>query len=372
MIITKFAGIQNTVSPRDLSDGNEAGVGLQDAIDVDVTNTLGLVARPGYVPALSVPVTTAYTTLDRVTYIVSTGNLYRVESDLSLTIIGATNATEFADHSRTLFTNDGYVVFEESVRSIRVPVPDTEPSVTITGGTWEPGIYNIVSTFVNSEGLESGTSPIVTVELEAKGAILVYPAEQAGYTSKVYLTEAGGEVFYELGQPNQLSPSNLNANPFPANADKIEWHESKLFVTEPFGDYTIVWVSKPFLYHLFAGDNDYFIVPGKVQAMKATDQALVIATDEEIYAYTTDGGLESLAKYGVLPGRPIAKEPTGTLLIYTKRGVCRCFPFTPLTEQTVSLPMGSVCATSLVYNKGTSKFVAVHDAGSEAFNSFDT
>jgi hypothetical protein len=372
MIITKFAGIQNTVSPRDLSDGNEAGVGLQDAIDVDVTNAMGLVARPGYAPALAVSVSAAYTTLDRVTYIVSSGNLYRVESDLSLTLIGPSTATEFADEERTLFTNDGYMIFEETVSSIRVPIPEIEPAVTITGGSWEPGIYSIVSTFVNSDGLESGTSPVVTVELEAKGEILVYPLESPGLTSKVYMTEAGGEVFYELGQPNQLAPCNLNADHFPVNADKIEWYESKIFVTEPLGDYTIVWASKPFTYHLFPGDDAYFIVPGKVQAMKATEQALVIATDEEIYSYTTDAGLTSLAKYGVIPGRPIVKEPTGTLLIYTKRGVCRCFPFITLTEQTVSLPMGSVCATSLVYNKGTSKFVAVHDAGSEAFNSFDT
>jgi hypothetical protein len=297
--------------------------------------------------------------------------LYRVEIDLSLTAIEPSTATEFADYAGTLFTNDGLSVFEEAVQNIRVPTPATAPEVTITGGNWEPGLYSILTTYRNTDGLEGGTSPVIQVELAIKGEILIYPSEIPGFTSTIYVTEAGGEVFYELGQPNQLSPANINANPFPTGADKLEWFESKLFVSEPMGDYTIVWHSKPFQYHLFEANNAYFVVPGRVEVMRSTQSAILIGTTERIYAYTTDGGLDEVAKYGVVPGQSVVKLPTDELFVYTQRGVCKAFPFTALTESTVSLPTGTTCATALMYNKGISKFVALHDADTTAFNAFD-
>ena len=104
----------------------------------------------------------------------------------------------------------------------------------------------------------------------------------------------------------------------------------------------------------------------------------MIATSEEIYSYTEENGLDKLANYGVIPGRPVVKIqgragtelPNDYLLIHTKRGICSAFPFTPLTEAKVSLPMGTRCSTAIVYNGGTQQYVALHDSGGQAFNKF--
>jgi hypothetical protein len=373
MIVKAFKGIQNTVSPRDIEKS-----ALQDAINVDVNNRGGLVQRLGFQSALSVPITTSHTTLDGETYIVSSGVLYRVGIDLTLITIASTTATEFCDFSRTLFTNDGLSVFGETVSHLRIPTPVSSPDIVITGGTKPAGLYNVIYTYSNADGLEGGASLVETVELTAPGELLITPTALAGYTTNVYATEAGGEVFYDVKYGNQIAPPQVNSAPLPDNADKIEIFESKLWASADLGEHSVVWFSKPFHYHLFNYDTDYFIIPGRVEVLKAVPQGIIIATQKEIYAYTTEEGLIKLANYGVVPGRPIVKIqgkpdtefPNDYLLIHTVRGICSAFPFTPLTETKVSLPMGTSCSTAMVYNNGIQRYVALHDAGGTAFNKF--
>ena len=362
MKIDKFLGIYNVVNERDIPDG-----ALQDAVDVDITNAGGIVARPGYQLALPMAISTAHTTLDDVTYLVSEGNLVRLSAGLATEIICPTTATEFTDYQRYLFTNDGKSVFESAVTDLIVPTP-REPEIVITGGARPPGLYNIVTTFANESGLEGGTSPVVTVELFEPGEILIAPEAKSGYRNEVYMTEAGGEVYYNLASGRSLIPQQMNANPFPANAEKIEYFNARLYVSERMGEHTIIWFSKPYQYHLFGIDDGHFVVPGRVLDMRATKEALIIGTDKNIYAYT-EGALDELAKYGVVAGRPIVKLPDGTVRIHTVRGVCSALPFIPLTEDIASLYMGSAVSAHIMYHNGIRKYVALHDSGQPAFNS---
>lgn len=368
MVITKFGGIVNTVSARVIPSNPEAGTGLQDAIDVDITNAGGIVARPGYplTPTISVNISTAYDTLDGVSYAISDGYLKRARPGPAYDTLVASTATEFDDYQRYLFTNDGYMVFEETVSDIKVPVP-REPEIVITGGTLPAGRYLIVSTFTNASGLEGGTSPIVEIELDAEGEILITPEERAGYTPNVYITETGGEVFYDRVSGKQIAPELVNANPFPDNAHKVAYFDNRLYVSARMGDHTVVWFSKPYQYHLYGVDDGYFVVPGSVRDMKGISQGLIIGTDRAVYAYA-EGSLTELAKYGVVPGRSILKLPDDTVRIHTIRGVCSALPFQELTQDTVSLHMGSKVSTVVMYNNGIRKYVALHDAGGSAFN----
>jgi len=371
MKINTFKGIENLVSQRDLGTSTRLeGAPLHDAIDVDISNSGGILGRKGYQLSESISIQNAYTTLSGDTYIISSGVLYRVEPDLSLVRIAFSTATEFCDFSKTLFTNDGVSVMQDTVINISVPTPSNGPEIVITGGGKPPGLYNVVYTYTNSNGLEGGASQVVTVELVSQGDILVTPLMIPGHTVNVYMTEAGGEVFYDVVYGNQLPPVCTNSAQLPNNSDKIEYFNSRLFISERLGDYTVIWYSKSYHYHLYNFDKDYIVVPGKVEVMRATEQAMLIGTAKEIYAYTPDGGLDKVANYGVIPGRSVAKLPTGGLLVYTQRGVCSAFPFTPITEPKLSLPMGTSCSTALVYNSGIQRFLALHDAGIPAFNSF--
>lgn len=363
--ISAFKGIQNTVSKRDIEDN-----ALQDAVDVEITDAGGFVARKGNTLALETPIDTAYTTLDDTTYVVYAGQLSRVTDDLTLLPLTPSTATEFCDHQRVLFTNDGLSIYQDAVQNLVIPVPELEPELLIANGSSPAGIYSVIYTYVNASGVEGGTSPVASVELTEPGDVFVYPVELPGFTARVYMTEAGGEVFYNLETGVQINPVQVNANQFPKNANKIEYFDSKVYVTEEYQDYTVVWFSKAYHYHLFGVDNGYFVVTGKVEVLRAVTAGLLIGTDREIFIYS-DGVLNRVATYGVVSGRPVVKLPNDTLLIHTVRGVCSFPPFTALTEDKVSLPMGTICSTKMVYSNGIKKFIALHDGGGEAFNRFN-
>ena len=358
-----FNGIRNTVSARDIGPSE-----LQEAVDVDFTNAGGIVQRKGYSLSKSTPISQAYTTIDGVTYVVSAGNLCRVEPDLSLVALAQTTADEFCDYQHILFTNDGLSITGNAVTNLFVPSSDIEPDIIITGGNWVPGQYMVAYTYVNASGLEGGTSPITRVTLGNNQSILVNPPlPPTGCTTRIYISQAGGEVLYLVGTPYPVAPINIGINEFPLNADKIEFYESCVYVSVTQGDYSTVFPSKPFHFHLFG--LNYFTIPGKILAMKAANGGLIIGTNNEIYVYAEDN-LTRVSSYGVVPGRSIVKLPDGNVIIHTVRGICSALPFTPLTEANVSLPMGSKCSATIMFDVGIQKYVGLHDSGGVAYNKF--
>jgi hypothetical protein len=362
MQINNFQGISNTSPARSIPDN-----ALADAVDVIIDDNGVIIQRDGYSQVLSIPITNSYQTIDGTVYIVSNDILYRMNDDLTKKEICPCTATEFSDFSRFLFTNDGWVVHENTLSNINIPCPLIEPDLVITGGNKPAGRYIVVYTYKNNEGVESGTSPMATIILDQLGDILVSTQDIDGYTANVYMSDADGEVLYRRGTRYPIKPILINADRFPANADKIEYHKEQLYISERMGDYSLIWYSVKLHYHLFGRDDKYLIIPGHVEAMASINEGLLIATNAEIYIY--DGAsLNKLANYGVIAGRSMVKQADGTVLIYTQRGVCLALPFTPLTESKVSLPMGSQCTTVLMYKHGVRSFIALHNYSGSAFN----
>lgn len=366
MKIDEFKGIHNTVSPRDIPQN-----ALQDAVNVDLTNAGGLIGRPSHTLAQAGAYTSAYTTNEGATYAVKAGRLGRIDEGLVFRDLVASSANPgFADYQRNLFTTDALQVINDTVINLRAVAPPT-PIVSVVAGTKPAGRYSVLATATNSSGLESGASRVVTVELQAPGDILVTPIE-TGDQINIYMTECNGSVFFNM-QTGFRMLSIHNSDPFPYNCDVIEYHESKLFVARQENihsdAYSVVWTSAPLRFHLFGYDDAYFVVPGKITAMKSTPQGLVIGTDKEIYVYN-DNSIALAAPYGVVPGRSMVKLPNGQVLIHSVCGVCKAVPFEEITHAKVSLPMGSVCSTALMDSNGISRYIAMHDGAGEAFNSY--
>jgi hypothetical protein len=368
MITRSFVGIRNVVDSRDIPDN-----ALTNAVDVDVNDAGVILACPGYVKSSDVAIDDIYQTYEGRVYAMSNGNIDLVNDDLSLLNLATSTATEFCDFNRQLFTNDGLHIQGSNVGSLVVPAPDEYPQILLNGsGIFVlPGKYAAVYTYVNESGLEGVISPPATVIIPYEMNVGVsFPAHPLAPKGNAYLTHTNGGVFYNIDTGVELHPANKSATDSFPNADKIEYFDSRLYCSEPYGDYTAIWYSQRGYYHLFDKGNDHFIIPGKVEAMKATQSALIIATSSEIYA--SDGlSLTKLADYGVPKGRSMVKEPMGdTLLIHTKRGVCRAMPFQNLTEKKCQLPTGSVCSTAIVNDNGFQKFIALRDGDSSIFNPY--
>ena len=363
MIINGFTGINNVQQARSIKNTD-----CVDAVDVVFGDAGEVIQRDGY-PALSeaISVSKSYQALDGSVYFISSGNLYRKDSLAINTLLHTSTATSFADFDRFLFTNDGLVVHANAVSNINIPTPSQAPDIIITSGDKAAGFYIVLYTYINSEGVEGGTSPPVKVVLNSTGDFIVNTVELTGYTTQIYISDADGEVLFKRGTREQIKPILVNANEWPHNVNLVEyWHEC-LYVTVPFNSNTIVLYSEPNHYHLYGYNDRYFIVPGHIESMRSVDEGIVIATSSEIYVY--DGSnLLKLANYGVIPGESIARQQDKSLLIYTQRGVCSFPPFTERTQGKVSLPMGSQCATAIMFKDGVRTFIALHDESGVAFN----
>jgi len=361
--VDSWLGIHNTSPIRSIPNS-----ALSAATDVDIDDAGIITRRNGYARAKALSnVTSAYSTLDQAGYVAAAGTLYRVLPDLSTLPLAASTATEFTDFAKVLFTNDGLKVEDNVVTSIKLPSPQLPPDLTRVSGALPAGSYSACYTYRSATGLESGSSPIATIELTEDGGISVAPiTPPSGYTVNVYTTDANGAVYYD---PNgiPLNQSQILSQPFPDDAEKIAYHESRLWVSQSLQNgSTIIWFSDPFHYHIFDAINGYIIVPGLVHAMVSSAQGLVIGTDSAIYVY--DEALTKVANYGTVAGRPFTRLPDGTVLMHTQRGVCRGLPFENLTERKASFAPGVQCSTALVQQDGINKFVVVTDGGGIPYN----
>ncbi len=362
MEIKSFAGLRNTSPIRSIPDN-----ALSAAFDVDLDDVGILTQRPGYTQSLATPITTAYTTLDWTTYIVSGGYLYLVHDDLSLQRLALSTATAFSDFGKVLFTNDGLRVEGGVAVNIKMPTPDTPPAMSIIKGSMPVGTYSAVFCYVSAAGLEGGSSPAASIYLASPGMpVATAPTPPAGYTTEIYMTACDGTVYYGP-EGEQINPMGLVANPFPEKVDTLAWHEGKLFVSHALPDgSTVIWFSSAFHPHIYNTEQDYVIIPGTVLDMASTAQGLIIGTDAAIYLY--GDSLEVLATYGVIKGRPFARTPEGTVYMHTEWGTCMGMPFQNLTYNKCSLAPGIQCSTALRYHDGIEQFVVLTDGSGKPFN----
>jgi hypothetical protein len=362
-VIQQFLGEHN-VDPRyDIPDS-----ALSYAADVDLTNSGAIDRRRGYTKVTTANVQSAFSTKAQVGYVVADGMLFQVNPDTSMDMIGASTATEFCDEGKYVFTNDGLRILGRTAIDLKIPVGETPASLSYTAGTWEPGLYSVTYCYRSIEGLEGGSAPVATIELPSDSMLVVDPiTAPVGYEVVLYYTAVDGSVFYD-NNGVQLNPVQVLAASFPDGADKVAFYESQLFVSIPMSTgNTVVRFSNAFQHHLFDYVQDYFIVPGEVRAMLATNGALIIGTDSAIYAYTSDG-LLPLAEYGVVRGRAFSRGPNDEVYMHTTRGVGRALPFENLTEKKALFPIGEQCSTAIVQQNGSTRFVALSDGSGAAYN----
>lgn len=362
MIINSFLGIRNTSPIRSIPNNS-----LSSAVNVDIDDAGIITKRNGYTLSKTATITTAFSTAGQVGYLVSGGNLYRINSDTSLVLICSTTASDFYDVVETVFTNDGLKIFDISAVSLYTPIPQNAPQIVSVAGDLPAGIYSAVCVNVASSGLESGASPVSTVELTSAGGLQIITDDPpAGFTTKIYVTDAGGDIFYGPdGVP--IHDKQITSDCFPVGCDVVSYFNNSVYASQslPSGK-SVIWWSAPYHYQWWDYSADYLIVPGVVRDMAATPEALIIGTDIEIYALD-QSGLHLLDVNGVPNGRSFTVDGD-KVLMHTHLGVCEALPFKNMTEKKVSLAPGEHCSTAIVEQNGISRFVTLTDGSGVPYN----
>lgn len=154
----------------------------------------------------------------------------------------------------------------------------------------------------------------------------------------------------------------------PLGATVIQHWRGRMYAAQyfPGENQTAVWFSEPMGFHLFNLDSNFVMLPGKVEMLAPHDDALVIGTDERVYAYSGDK-LVALAEYGVIPGQHWTKDDQ-QILFWSARGLCAALPFQNLTEKQISVAPGVRAGGCLVRSGGQKRYLATLQQGGSPFN----
>lgn len=365
--VGRFLGLRNVAQQRRQPSG-----ALSMTKNVDVDDEGGIVSRLGYVKVADfTDITAAFTPAhQQFSYVVAAGELYRVGTDLSQFALGTVSSamTHWAEAGDKVFLSTGYVVEGDTLNSWRV-APPSPLTAHIGAGNLPAGQYQLTSTYLTADGRESATSSVEVLLIPEGGSISIENA--AG--RNIYVSEANGEVLYYVGTGVNvidstvylsvpLDPALLLNNALPDNIGPIAYYDTSMFysVYDPPTMSSVVGWSKSFRWHVFDVSDDYFVLPGEVRLLVATDKFLAVATDKKIYGYDGES-LTELANYGVPHGHLAAKDAYENTFIWTNRGVCVLDPFTNMTLDKVSLPPGAVDSVAVIEQQGIEKFIILTD-----------
>ena len=389
--LTGFVGLNNVTDPMRGRPGRQ-GVApqswelLQVADNVDLTNSGGAVVRDGYRPfAAGTDITGSFTTFDFSRfYVIDAETLLRVNEDGSTVALatGLTGVARWAQLNDVVYLSCD-VKLEihpgDVVREWGVPTPNPSGTLSPASGTLDPGEYRVCFTFIDAHGREGGASPYLGIDTATGGFAVndipshpgcetaVYVAAGTtgfnlfGVTRSKVITYTGGALGREL--------TTQFLDPIPPGAGHIAPLKGRIYAAEylPEQGMTVVWESEPMGYHLFNLNSGFFMLPGKVEQMGATDETLMLSTESRTFLYNQES-LVKVADYGSVSGQHAALGPDGQLYFWTKRGLCRTSPFENLTESDVSVAPGLNAAGGVIQRHGYTQYVVMLKSGGAAFN----
>lgn len=374
--IERFAGLNNVTDPLKLGLGY-----LSVADNVVVTDTGAIKKRTGYSRVEAGNFSAAYSTLDyQRAYLVTGGSLRTLSGAVIKTDITSAPMYWAEINDQVYFNNGtqrGVILPDNSVIDWAWTVPAT-PTVTAVTGSLPAGLYQVRCTTLTSDGRETGASDSFELVLPEGRALQI---TGLAANSRVYIAPADSTVYQYAGTysgafvwnngPDNLGRELLNnfLDPLPLGTDVIQFWKGRAFAAQymPEHKQTVVWFSEPMGFHLFNLNSNFFMVPGEVTMLAPHDSALVIGTDTRQYAYT-EAGLKQIADYGVVPGQHWAKDDD-RIIYWTTRGVCT-FPFSNLTERSVSVAPGVQAGGTIMRSGGQKRFVVSLHQGGAAFNAY--
>tara|TARA_R110002110_G_scaffold415835_1_gene657224 strand:+ start:39513 stop:40460 length:948 start_codon:yes stop_codon:yes gene_type:complete len=172
------------------------------------------------------------------------------------------------------------------------------------------------------------------------------------------------------GQTLATDEADVGTSAPPINTECVTFYQGSVWLSyyDTVSDQSFAFRSKPFFWSRWDLARDYIPVSGRIVMMGATETAVVIGTDSEIWVYGQDV-LQCVAPYGAVPCQ--TAEEDKRLYFWTQRGLCRAFPFEPMTEEAVSLPPGTRARLVVHRDRGCKRAIVVTTGGGEADNSYE-
>lgn len=376
--ISSFNGLTN------VSDSLRLGMRwLVQAENINITDTGSIAKREGYALNRSGVFKSAFSTFDFARCYVATSSAIQTFGGLVLASLTSDAPLYWCEINNQVFYNNGtdrgIILPDESVIQWAWTLPNA-PALSAVTGNLPAGMYQVCCTSTLPDGRETGATEAVTITLTEGQALQISGLTQG---CNVYVAPANSEVFQLLGTATQtamtfnstaddLGRDLLNSflDPLPLGADVIQAWRGRIYAAHysQADNQTAIWFSEPLGFHLFKLNFNFILVPGRVLMLAPHDEALLIGTEQRVFAYSGDK-LMQIADYGVVPGQHWDKSGSD-LLFWSTRGLCSALPFSNLTEKNVSIAPGVRAGGCFVRTGGQRRYLACLQQGGAAFNPY--
>lgn len=273
---------------------------------------------------------------------VENGVLKRLETNLTGTALrsGLSNARMqyHPINGEIYFSNgiDSGIYRGGSVREWGVENPPSPPTAVSANGLLPNGRYQLICTFVNLYGEESGCMQASAYDVTTGGLTVTLPQPISAEVVKInlYATPPDGDQFYlsAVAAINQTIP--LIDEPVYGRTLRTQFCK-KMIPGELLEVYrgivyaavgNIVWHSEPFNYGLYKPAKNYMPMPAEVTVMGATQNGLYIISDSTRYFAGTgpaDFVAQEAAPYGAAKYSAVSMKDGLSVVWRSQRGISR-------------------------------------------------
>jgi len=259
-----------------------------------------------------------------------------------------------------------YVIDGETAYPMAIPRPEA-PVPRETTGSLAAGRYLVCVCLRDAQGREGPASDLSLIELTSEAGIAIEPqGTPSGYTAVIFITRTNDTMLRRTNTTLVESIDQLGSvieqpqlNGFaPEAGGPVAWHMGRLWKGGFLG---LVSSSFPYWPHLFAYSSNDFRVPGDIIRTLADVQqaSLLVGTEQGIWRYHIEEGLQQVADYGVVEGHNLVYDDDGSVFLWTDEGMARAFPFENLTNSRISVPPGARCTVGMVKEGGFTRVVSI-------------
>jgi hypothetical protein len=338
VLINGFGGINNTSPVEHIESGwarrdkplEPAKIArLESAINVDITDTNGLIMRTGEVMRVSGAATSLWSDNDNA-FVVQSGNIYRIKTDFSkvIAVSGVHEDVVFERVDDSVYWMDANglsgVISPSGARSWGLPVPPAPTTLTLIDGFCGAGKYLVVLTYLRNDGQESGAgmASAISTTSDTDGIQVTWdqPTDTDISHVTMYVSTRDGEILYKAvtvpvadgvasftggDQSHPLTTQWLEAPPV---GHLITLHRGRLLIAVD----EFIMPTTAMGYELY-DPRDFLAVDGsKITMLKSLDSVLFVGTEQGVVVLRGDD-LKAMSQErphvsGVLPGSAVVTD----------------------------------------------------------------
>lgn len=331
-----FTGINNR-APIDRLPVSESGhVAVRDAVNVDLTQAGSFQTRQGFSSAVAQSSCRSGFSVDSSGALVaSASELFRFDGSALTKIDDLGSSFARVAYVKTpigVVWSDGYqtkIVKDWVSGRILPSAPNPMPSISIqSGGSLVAGSYGVAFQSSMPDGRRSPMTTPIWVDVQAAGRIVVDIGTQEN-TVHLFITAAGGSIFYRQGQASSGSfnialhntsgePVNFQVEAELPPARMLAFRNGRLFSAVG----SLLLYTQPWSM-VYRPASDFIPFPSEIRLVVSVDAGLFVATADKTWfigGEPQEATMREVAPYGAVEGTLTTMPNSTDLMWFTPRG----------------------------------------------------